>query len=131
MIVETSALIALALDEPEAAAFEHAMTEAEHLAMSAANYVEAFVVAENIGDPVLARQLEQLIRAYGIEIVPVSALQAATAAAAYRDYGRRSGHRAKLNFGDTFGYALAVTTDQPLLFKGDDFSETDVRRTLP
>ena len=131
MIIETSALIALALDEPEAPTFEQMLADAERLTMSAANYVEAFVVAENLGDAVLARQLDRLIGLYGIEIVPVDATQARAASAAYRDYGRRSGHPAKLNFGDTFGYALAVTTGEPLLFKGDDFGETDVRRALP
>jgi ribonuclease VapC len=130
VIVETSALIAVALDEPEAAAFQLAMTDATHLSMSAANYVEAFVVAENLHDPVLAAQLDRLIRLLRIEIEPVTAEQAVVARGAYRDFGRRSGHPARLNFGDTFGYALALTTGEPLLFKGDDFTHTGVRAAV-
>jgi ribonuclease VapC len=106
------------------------MTDATHLSMSAANYVEAFVVAENLHDPVLAAQLDRLIRLLRIEIEPVTAEQAVVARGAYRDFGRRSGHPARLNFGDTFGYALALTTGEPLLFKGDDFTHTGVRAAV-
>jgi ribonuclease VapC len=62
--------------------------------------------------------------------MPVTSDQARIARQAYRDYGKRSGHPARLNFGDCFAYALAIDTDEALLFKGDDFGHTDVRRAV-
>ncbi len=131
MIVETSALMAILLKEPERAAFRAAILADPDPRISAASYVEAGAVVDRLGDPARSRMLDDLIANLGLRIEPVTVDQARTAREAHRDFGRGSGHRARLNFGDTFGYALAATTGEPLLFKGDDFSETDVRRALP
>jgi ribonuclease VapC len=77
--------------------------------------------------PIASRRLDDLIRAAGITIEPVTEVQARLARDAYRDFGRGSGHPARLNFGDCFSYALARDTGDPLLFKGDDFSRTDIQ----
>ena len=94
--------------------------------MSAASYLELGIVIDRVGDPVLSRRLDDVLETLNITIAEVSAAQARLARAAYRDYGRGSGHRAGLNFGDCFSYALAADAKEPLLFKGDDFGHTDV-----
>lgn len=96
-------------------------------AISAANYVETALVVDGAGDPVLSRKLDRLLDRLRIDIVDVTAAQARVARAAHLEFGRGSGHRARLNFGDCFSYALASTRDEPLLFKGQDFAYTDVR----
>jgi ribonuclease VapC len=130
VIVETSALMAILLREPERASFLAAVLADPDPRISAANYVEAGAVVDRLGDPARARMLDDLVTRLRLRIEPVTAEQARVAREAHRDFGRGSRHRAKLNFGDTFGYALAVTTGEPLLFKGDHFGETDVRRAL-
>ena len=127
MIIDTSALIALITGERDAADFERTLDRAPIRRISAANYVEAGIVMDGRRDPVLSRLLDDLITSARIDIEPVTAEHALVARRAYRDYGRGSGHPARLNFGDCFAYALAVTTDEELLFKGDDFIHTDVR----
>lgn len=92
-----------------------------------ANWVEAGVVANGSRDPLVTRELDDLIRLAEIEIVPVSVEQGRLARDAYRDFGRGSGHPAKLNFGDCFAYALAKESGEDLMFKGNGFSATDVR----
>lgn len=130
MIVDSSALVCVAWGEPEAAAMHEALLEAEQPRMSAASYLECGIVFDGRGDPRMTRLLDRLVDAFGIEVVAVSPEQARIARAAYRDFGRGSGHRARLNFGDCFSYALAVDADEPLLFKGEDFVHTDVRPAL-
>ena len=127
MIVDTSALIAICGDEPERRQFLERILGAEHVSMSSASWLEAAVVVDARRDPVLSRRFDELIRSVEIDIVPVTASQSAIARQAYRDFGRGSGHPARLNFGDCFSYALATEADEPLLFKGDDFVYTDVR----
>ena len=95
--------------------------------MSAVSFLEAAVVIDARRDAVASRQLDAFIDALGITLAPVTARQARLARQAYRDFGKGSGHPARLNFGDCFAYALAIDTDEPLLFKGDDFGHTDVR----
>jgi ribonuclease VapC len=99
---------------------------AEPKRMSAANYLEAAIVVDANRNPLLSRRLDDLIAQTEIQAEPVTLEQAEIARAAYRDFGRGSGHPAGLNFGDCFAYALAKSTREPLLFKGDDFSHTDV-----
>jgi ribonuclease VapC len=99
--------------------------------MSAASYLEAGIVADGSRNPVLSRQLDAVISDAIISIEPVTERQARIARDAYRDFGKGSGHPAGLNFGDCFAYALAKDRGEPLLFKGDDFSRTDVRRVDP
>jgi ribonuclease VapC len=126
VIVDTSALIAILRDEPEAPACARAIEAASRRRISAANFVEAAIVIDGSRDPVASRRFDDLLREAQAEIEPVTEAQARIAREAYRDFGRGSGHPARLNFGDCFAYALARTTGEPLLFKGDDFTHTDV-----
>jgi ribonuclease VapC len=130
MIVDTSALMAIVQDEPDAEACARAIEEAGVRRMSAANLLEAGIVTDAIGDAIASRRLDEIIRAAGIRIEPVTVEQADIGRRAYRDFGKGSGHPAQLNFGDCFAYALAAATDEPLLYKGDDFDHTDVASAL-
>jgi ribonuclease VapC len=131
LIVDTSAVIAILLDEPEGPALIAAILASDRALMSAASYVEVGVVIDRMGDPVLTRRLDQLLKVLEVTVRSFDAEQAAIARAAHTDFGRGSGHPAKLNFGDCMTYALAKTTGEPLLFVGDDFSATDLRSALP
>jgi ribonuclease VapC len=99
--------------------------------LSAATYVEFGVVIDGRRDPRLLRRVDDLINAAGITIEPVTEQQARIAREAYRDFGKGSGHPARLNFGDCFAYALARDRGEPLLYKGTDFSHTDIRSAIP
>lgn len=128
MIVDTSILVAILKQEADADALSAKMlAHPGKLQMSAANYVEAAIVVDGNDDPALSADLDWLIDRFDIAITPVSLSHARSARQAYRRFGRGH-HPARLNFGDCFAYALAVEEDQVLLFKGDDFSHTDVRR---
>jgi ribonuclease VapC len=126
VIVDASALIAILRDEPEAPAMAQAIEEATQRQISAANWLEAAAVIDGSRDPVASRQFDDLIGVARILVAPVTEQQARIARAAYRDFGKGSGHPAGLNFGDCFAYALAKDTGEPLLFKGRDFTHTDV-----
>ena len=126
MIVDTSALIAILRQEPDASELSRVLAAADQPRMSVANFVEAGVVADGARDPLVSRELDDLIRLARIEIVPVTMGQGRLAREAYRDFGRGSGHAAKLNFGDCFAYALAKDSGEPLLYKGNDFAATGV-----
>ncbi len=130
MILETSAAIAILLRETGSEAFEEAVAGEQNVRISAASYLEIGIVVDGKRDPVLARQLDELLQRMEITIEPVTERQARIAREAYRDYGRGSGHPAGLNFGDCFAYALARDLQEPLLFKGDDFRHTDVRPAI-
>ena len=127
MIVDTSAIIAVLKEETDAPRFLRALTiSTGPKRISAANYLEAGVVVDANRNPVLSRRLDDLVVQTEIEVEPVTREHAEIARAAYRDFGKGSGHPAELNFGDCFAYALAKSMGEPLLFKGDDFSRTDV-----
>src|ERR1700723_1586576 len=127
MIIDTSAVIAVLKEESDAPRFLRVLTmSAEPKRMSAANYLEAAIVVDANRNPLLSRRLDDLIVQTEIRAEPVTLEHAEIARAAYRDFGRGSGHPAQLNFGDCFAYALAKSMREPLLFKGDDFSHTDV-----
>jgi len=126
MIIDTSALIAILRDEPDAKACALAIERTVNRRLSAVNFVETALVIDGSRDPVASRRFDDLIQEAQIIIEPVTEVQARIAREAYRDFGKGSGHPAKLNFGDCFAYALARATSQPLLFKGDDFIHTDV-----
>ncbi|QNE31836.1 type II toxin-antitoxin system VapC family toxin [Sphingomonas sp. NBWT7] len=126
MIVDTSAIMAIVLDEPEKASFLDAMFRADRTTMSAGSWLELEAVVTRRGTPALAQAVERLLEALEIEIVGLSYAQALLGRDAYRRYGRGTGHPAALNFGDCFAYALAKDTGRPLLFKADDFARTDV-----
>lgn len=127
MIVDSSALLAIILDEPEGPSFASAIIGSNAPKMSAASYLEvALKVDRSIGsaDPALDAAIDDL----GITLVALSVSQARVARDAFNRFGYR--HPAKLNFGDCLVYALAHTTGQPLLFKGGDFSQTDLTPAL-
>jgi ribonuclease VapC len=130
MIIDASALIAILRDEPEAAACATAIEAAAKRRVSAANFLEAAIVIDMSRDPIASRRFDDLLREAQIVIEPVTEAQARIAREAYRDYGRGSGHPAQLNFGDCFAYALARDTGEPLLFKGDGFTHTEVTPAL-
>jgi ribonuclease VapC len=126
MIVDTSALIAILRAEPEAARLARAIEKAGESRISAVNFVEAAVVIDGSRDPIASRRFDDAVREAQLIIESVTESQAHSARLAYRDFGKGSGHPAKLNFGDCFAYALAKERNQPLLFKGSDFAHTDV-----
>lgn len=126
MIVDTSAIIAILRAEPDAEVFARALAAAGSASISAATYVELGAVVDGARDPVVSRRLDELLTRAKVQIVPLTADQARIARRAYQDFGRGSGHPARLNFGDCLSYALARDRDEPLLFKGDDFPHTDV-----
>ena len=127
MIVDTSALIALIDGETEADEFLDLIAHSPQVSISAATYLEASIVIDSRNNPVLSRSLDTLLDDLAVSIEPVTAEQAVVARQAHRDFGKGRQHPAQLNFGDCFSYALAATAGQPLLFKGQDFSHTDVR----
>jgi ribonuclease VapC len=126
MIVDTSALLAVFFNEPEAEDFARAIAGAEVSRISAANLLEAGIVADNQTDPRTGRQLDALVANFRLRIEPVTDEQVRIARQAYVDFGRGN-HPAALNFGDCFAYALAKAIGEPLLFKGNDFGQTDIR----
>ncbi len=126
MILDTSALVAILFGEPEAEHFTRLILAAEICRLSVVSHVELAIVLERQARPDASRQAEAFLRAASIVVEPVTLQQGVLARQAYYDYGRGR-HRARLNFGDCFPYALAKAMDEPLLFKGQDFSLTDVR----
>ena len=98
--------------------------------MSAATFLEAAIVVDRLPNPRASVRFDELVSNLGIIVELVTAHQATVAREAHRRFGRGSGHPAKLNFGDCFAYALARELDEPLLFIGQDFIHTDVRRVL-
>ena|SRR5215831_14066640 len=130
MIVDTSAIIAILRDEPDADRYGRALAEAADPLMSAGTYIEAAVVVDSNRDPVLSGRFDDLLTVAGISIEPVTARHAEIARQAYRSFGKGSGHPAGLNLGDCFAYALSRATGRPLLYKGNDFSRTDALSAL-
>ena len=129
MVLDTSALLALLLDEPEAEDFRIAVEDDTTRLVSAATLLEtALVIEARKGEPD-GRELDTLIRAAEIAVVPVDAEHVTEARRAYRRFGEGR-HAAGLNVGDVFAYALARTAGEPLLFKGDDFAKTDIARVI-
>ncbi len=126
MIVDTSALIAILSDEEDAMVYTTAIANATVSRISAANYVETAAVIDASRDPIASRRFDDLLREARVVIEPVTEAQARIAREAFRDFGRGSGHPARLNIGDCFAYALARARNERLLFKGEDFSHTDI-----
>ena len=125
MVLDSSALLAVLLNEPEAPAFRLALEADPVRLLSAANLVETAIVIEARVGEAGGRELDLLIHKAAIEVVAVDAGQADLARQAYRQFGKGR-HLGGLNYGDCFAYALAQSAGEPLLFKGDDFSKTDV-----
>lgn len=129
MIFDTSALIAVLRNEDDAPRFARLLaTRGQPKRLSSANWLEAAVVIDGARDAIASRRFDDLVARAGLVIEPVTPEQAAVARAAYRDFGKGSSHPAGLNFGDCFAYALAKTHGEALVFKGEDFSKTDVER---
>lgn len=126
MIVDSSAIIAILTREPEALRFAALLTEARATRISAATYLETAVVIDSVRNPIVSAALDALLAQSKTTIEPVTPAQARIAREAYRNFGKGSGHPARLNFGDCFSYALAKDKAEPLLFKGTDFAATDI-----
>ena len=124
--VDTSALMATLLDEPETAACTVALARNEQIAISAATVAEALIVAERRG---LGAEMAELLDGLALEVVSVSLAVARRVADVYEQWGKGI-HPAGLNFGDCFAYDVAKTHDCPLLYVGDDFARTDVASVL-
>jgi ribonuclease VapC len=127
VIIDASAVLAVLRDEPDAAFFAGALADrAVARRMSAANYLEAAIVIDSAKEPVASRRFDDLVARAQITVESVTVEHAEIARAAYRDYGKGGRHPAQLNFGDCFAYALARSSGEPLLCKGDDFVHTDI-----
>jgi ribonuclease VapC len=130
VIVDTSAIVAIVLQEAGAETLKDALVRSTNIRISAATYVELCAVMNRRDRPEINRNVGRLLDVFGIEIEPFDANQARVAAQAYRDYGRGSGHPARLNLGDSYSYALAAVTGEPLLYRGEDFLHTDLRSAV-
>jgi len=129
VIIDSSAILAILFAEPDAAVFAKAISEADACKISAATFVEVAAVVEAHAKDRGSRQLDAFLRRAGFVIEPVTEEQAHLARQAYSDFGKGR-HPAGLNFGDCFSYALAKASGEALLFKGDDFSRTDIVSAL-
>ena len=129
MVIDSSALIAILRREPEEQAFRSAIKLASSRLLSATTRVETGIVALGLAGEVGLKQVDALLETLRVETVPVSADHASLAIDAFRHFGKGR-HPAGLNFGDCFSYALAKATGEPLLFKGIDFSQTDIKRAV-
>ncbi|MGB6946648.1 MAG: type II toxin-antitoxin system VapC family toxin [Bryobacteraceae bacterium] len=125
MILDTSALVAVLFGEPEGDAFIRVIHEADRCLISAGSFLELSIVIERQTRPKAAQQCDTFFRRAGIVVEPFTVEQAHIARQAFHDFGKGR-HRAGLNFGDCFAYALAKITGEPLLFKGEDFKKTDI-----
>ena len=131
MIVDSSAIVSLLFDEEDAGRFLESIQRSATNRISAANYLETSIVIDSYKQKRISNKLDEFILAHEVIIEPVTGNHAMIAREAYRVFGKGSGHRARLNFGDCFSYALATDMNEPLLFKGDDFNHTDVRVAIP
>ncbi|MCA3367611.1 MAG: type II toxin-antitoxin system VapC family toxin [Roseomonas sp.] len=129
MILDSSALVAILFKEPEAERLAGMIRDADATAIAAPTLLETAIVAEGRTRPGMAEKLDALIAAAGAEVVPFTAAHAAIARDAWRRYGKGR-HKAGLNLGDCFAYALAKERGQTLLFKGDDFAATDIEPAI-
>jgi len=126
VIIDASVLVAIITLEPDGRLYEAGLESSPVNRISAATYLEASIIIDRARDPLVSRGLDEMLREAGVLIEPVTESQARIAREAYRDFGKGSGHPAGLNFGDCFAYALARELDEPLLFRGNDFSHTDI-----
>jgi ribonuclease VapC len=125
MVIDTSAILAILQDEPERRTFNEIIEAAPSVLLSVANLVEASIVVEARFGPAGVLALDRFLETAGVSTAPVDRDQGQLARRAYREYGKGR-HPAGLNLGDCFAYALAMARGEPLLFKGEDFSKTDV-----
>jgi ribonuclease VapC len=130
VIVDSSVIVAIVREEAEAARLVTLIAEQPEAEISAGNYLEASIVIDRDRDPVLSAGLDFLLDQLGVAVAPVTTSQAKLARQAYRDFGKGSGHPARLNFGDCFAYALAMERGEPLLYKGEDFAHAGLARVV-
>jgi ribonuclease VapC len=126
MIVDTSALVAIIRLEDDGRLYERAIEQSPVNRISAGTYLEVSIVIDRARDPLISRRLDEFLAEAAFVIEPVTPSQARIARDANRDFGKGSGHKAGLNFGDCFAYALSRELNEPMLFKGDDFRHTDI-----
>jgi ribonuclease VapC len=131
MIVDTSAIMSVLMGEDDSADFIKALAIASRRQISAGNWIELSAVLTRRKSEALDAAFDSFRRTTILEIEPVSVDQAQIGHDAYRKYGHGSGHKADLNFGDCFAYALAKASGEPLLYKGEDFSRTDIIPAIP
>lgn len=129
MIVDASVVVAVLRGEPDAPAFATALSHAPLAVISSVNWLEAAVVIDGRGDAAAREGFETFFERFGIRIAPVTHDHARRARAAYCVWGKGN-HPARLNLGDCFAYALAKERGEPLLFKGEDFPQTDIASAL-
>ncbi|MEJ7837243.1 MAG: type II toxin-antitoxin system VapC family toxin [Thermomicrobiales bacterium] len=127
MIVDSSVIVAILAREVDSEQFAIAIANEASCKISVANFLEVGIVLSGRDVPIWSAPIDLFLERAQIEIVPISVTQGYLAREAHYRFGKRTGHPAKLNFGDCMCYALAKELDEPLLFKGNDFSETDVR----
>jgi ribonuclease VapC len=127
IFIDSSALLAILFDEPEKAAFEEVIKRARHRVVSAVNAHEAVIVLRLRRGMDAVALLWEILTLSAIEIMPLDEAQVRAAAEAYGRYGKGIHSKARLNLADCAAYALAKTMDAPLLFKGNDFAQTDVK----
>jgi ribonuclease VapC len=126
MIVDSSAIVAILKEEPGFDNVLEKLFNADMVSIGAPTYVETSMVVDGRRDPIVSRALDDLLGEFEMEMIAFTPEHARIARAAFRDFGRGSGHAAKLNFGDCLAYAVAKERKQPLLFVGDDFPYTDI-----
>lgn len=131
MVVDTSAIVASLAGEPDAERYRDALKFASQLYMSSFNVFECRVVLNRRYGDEMIRELELLLVKLPVNVVPFDGEQAVLAFRAYRRFGKGGGHPAQLNLGDCCAYALAASLELPLLFKGEDFSRTDLTPAIP
>jgi ribonuclease VapC len=125
MVLDTSSILAILLNEPEAALFAEIMSKSQRRLISAGTLLELMIVIETKKGEVGGRELDLLLHRLKTDVVPFDGEQAEIARIAWRQFGKGN-HPAGLNFGDCFAYALSKTSGEPLLFKGNDFNQTDI-----
>jgi ribonuclease VapC len=126
VIIDSSAVIAILFDEPEAQALLSQIAVAEVCRLSSASLVEIGIVLRRDAAAQRRAAFNEMLRLFSIKIEPVTEEQAYLALDAYDPFGKGTGHPAGLNYGDCFSYALAKQSGEPLLFKGNDFTHTDL-----
>lgn len=129
MVIDTSAIVAILFDEADALALARAIESDPVRRISAATLLEVAIVVETRRGLAGAEKLDQFLQSAGVQVATVTEEQALIARLTFRIYGKGR-HPAALNFGDCFAYALAQATGEPLLFKGGDFAQTDVKKAL-
>lgn len=130
MIVDTSALVAILKGESDVEVYIDALDRSSSTRITAPNYLECKIVMSLVPDPVLHRSLDQLLMEAEIQVTEFTEKLAVIAHRAYLDFGKGTGHPAQLNYGDCMSYALAAQSNEPLLWKGDDFTHTGIRSAL-